>query len=741
MERGELEVARAPSRAPWGFLAQAVSLLAASLDLETTLANVVQLAVPALADWCGIDLIEPDGSMRPIAGMHSDPQRQRLLDELQRRYGDQRIGTMARVTETGHAELVAEVTDEMLASSARDAEHLDLLRAVGAQSYMVVPLRARGRLLGTMVLLSTHPARHYGEDDLAAAEELASGCALAVDNARLFTEARDAEKRKDEGLALLDGLFANAPVGLGFLDTQLRYVRINRKLAEINGRTIDDHLGQRVDAVIGGDLGAQVARDCLKVIETGEPLLDLEVTGEPVFPGRRRVWLANYYPVRMGLGGEVTGVGTVVQEITERKRVERRASFLAEASALMDQSLDTEVTLRNLGAIIVPELADWFAVDLLGSDEEIRRAAVAHADPAKTALGWELARRFPATLEDEAGFGRTIRSGCSELLPQVPDHVIDQVSGGRPDYAEILRGLGLSSTMIVPLRARGRILGGMLLAAAESGRRFNASDLALAEELGVRCALALDNARLYQERSETARTLQSSLLPPGLPSIPGLELAARYRAAGEGNEVGGDFYDVFAWDEAWAVVIGDVCGKGPDAAAITALARYTLRAVSLHEHTPSATLQTLNDAMLRQLSGDQFCTVALGRIQPSDGGRFRVTLSVGGHPPPLVLRADGHVEPLAQQGTLLGVVDEPRLQDAEHVLEAGDTLLLYTDGVTEARVRSWELGEEGLVSLLEGCAGQAAAEIVETIERAVVGVQAGEPRDDIALLALKASVA
>ena len=741
MERGELEVARAPSRAPWGFLAQAVSLLAASLDLETTLANVVQLAVPALADWCGIDLIEADGSVRPIVGMHSDPQRQRLLDELQRRYGHQRIGTMARVTETGQAELVAEVTDEMLAGSARDAEHLDLLRAVGAQSYMVVPLRARGRLLGTMVLLSTHPARHYGEDDLAAAEELASGCALAVDNARLFTEARDAEKRKDEGLALLDGLFANAPVGLGFLDTQLRYVRINRKLAEINGRTIDDHLGQRVDAVIGGDLGAQVARDCLKVIETGEPLLDLEVTGEPVFPGRRRVWLANYYPVRMGLGGEVTGVGTVVQEITERKRVERRASFLAEASALMDQSLDTEVTLRNLGAIIVPELADWFAVDLLGTDEEIRRAAVAHADPAKTALGWELARRFPATLEDEAGFGRTIRSGCSELLPQVPDHVVDQVSGGRPEYAEILRGLGLISTMIVPLRARGRILGGMLLAAAESGRRFNASDLALAEELGVRCALALDNARLYQERSETARTLQSSLLPPGLPSIPGLELAARYRAAGEGNEVGGDFYDVFAWDEAWAVVIGDVCGKGPDAAAITALARYTLRAVTLHEHTPTATLQTLNDAMLRQLSGDQFCTVALGRIQPEDGGRFRVTLSVGGHPPPLVLRADGHVEPLAQQGTLLGVVDEPRLQDAEHVLEAGDTLLLYTDGVTEARVRSWELGEEGLVSLLEGCAGQAAAEIVETIERAVVGVQAGEPRDDIALLALKASVA
>src|SRR5204863_138154 len=261
------------------------------------------------------------------------------------------------------------VTDEMLAASARDPEHLELLRAVGAQSYMVVPLRARGRVLGTMVLLSTDSARRYGDDDLAAAEELASGCALAVDNARRFAEAREAERRKDEGLALLDAVFANAPVGLGFLDTQLRYVRLNRKLAEINGRAIDEHLGHRVDEVLAGELGVQVAHDCLSVIESGEPLLDLEVNGETVYPGRR----------------------------------------------------------------------------------------------------------------------------------QVSDQVLEQVSGGRAEYAKVLRSIGLTSTMIVPLRARGRILGAMLLGAAESDRRFTASDLALAEELGVRCALALDNARLYQE--------------------------------------------------------------------------------------------------------------------------------------------------------------------------------------------------------------------------------------------------
>ena len=424
MERGELEVARAPSRAPWGFLAQAVSLLAASLDLETTLANVVQLAVPALADWCGIDLIEPDGSMRPIAGMHSDPQRQRLLDELQRRYGDQRIGTMARVTETGHAELVAEVTDEMLAGSARDAEHLDLLRAVGAQSYMVVPLRARGRLLGTMVLLSTHPARHYGEDDLAAAEELASGCALAVDNARLFTEARDAEKRKDEGLALLDGLFANAPVGLGFLDTQLRYVRINRKLAEINGRTIDDHLGQRVDAVIGGDLGAQVARDC-----RGDR--DRRAAARP--RGHRRARLPGAPP---GVAGQATT--PYAWALAARSRASGRWCRRSPSASGSSGGVVPGPGQRGPG----PVAGHGGHAPQPRGHHRARAGRLVRGRPARQRRRGSVAPPWPTPtrprprsggssrvafrhLEDEAGFGRTIRSGCSELLPQVPDHVVD----------------------------------------------------------------------------------------------------------------------------------------------------------------------------------------------------------------------------------------------------------------------------------------------------------------------------
>ena len=172
-----------------------------------------------------------------------------------------------------------------------------------------------------------------------------------------------------------------------------------------------------------------------------------------------------------------------------------------------------------------------------------------------------------------------------------------------------------------------------------SGRRFDEQDLELGEELARRCATAIDNARLYGERAYIARTLQESLLPAELPEIPGLETAARFRATGEGNEVGGDFYDLFeSGGRGWTVVIGDVCGKGPDAAAVTALARYTLRAAAMRERLPSRSLALLNEALLRQRGDRRFCTVAYAYLETLDSGA-RVGFASGGHPLPLVLRA------------------------------------------------------------------------------------------------------
>jgi serine phosphatase RsbU (regulator of sigma subunit) len=261
----------------------------------------------------------------------------------------------------------------------------------------------------------------------------------------------------------------------------------------------------------------------------------------------------------------------------------------------------------------------------------------------------------------------------------------------------------------------------------------------LAQELARRCATAVDNARLYRDRSYIARTLQESLLPVELPEIPGVETAARFRPTGEGNEVGGDFYDVFESGSrgGWTVVMGDVCGKGPDAAAVTALARYTLRAAAMREQLPSRSLFMLNEALLRQRNDRRFCTVAYAHIEKLDEGA-RAGLSTGGHPLPLLLRADGGVEAVGAPGTVLGIFRDPDLEDHAVMLAPGDSLVFYTDGVIESRMSTnGVLDERRLAELVSTCAGRGADAIAAAVEEAAVLSQQGRPKDDIAVLVLR----
>ncbi|MGH3112835.1 MAG: PP2C family protein-serine/threonine phosphatase, partial [Gaiellaceae bacterium] len=333
--------------------------------------------------------------------------------------------------------------------------------------------------------------------------------------------------------------------------------------------------------------------------------------------------------------------------------------------------------------------------------------------------------------------GRVLASGIAEIETEVGDPAA--VSGDRdPDYRAIVGGLGIRSYLCVPLVARGRTLGAITFAVTDfSGRRYTPGDLALGDDLARRAGLAVDNARLYRDQAYIARVLQTSLLPPDLPQIPGVELAASYHAAGEGNEVGGDFYDVFRTGPGdWAVVIGDVCGKGADAAALTALVRYTIRAAAVQARKPKRVVAALNDAILRQRQEREFCTIAYARVRPETLGA-RVTVCCGGHPLPLIVRASGLVEPAAKPGSLIGVFAEPDLSDVVVELAPGDTLVLYTDGVTEARSPDGAFGENLLPEVLAGSAGRSADEICKRIESAVLDFQAGRPRDDIALVVLR----
>jgi serine phosphatase RsbU (regulator of sigma subunit) len=224
--------------------------------------------------------------------------------------------------------------------------------------------------------------------------------------------------------------------------------------------------------------------------------------------------------------------------------------------------------------------------------------------------------------------------------------------------------------------------------------------------------------------------------------VPGVEVGVEYLPVGEQNEVGGDFYDLIeagSSGECWMAVVGDVCGKGAAAAAVTALARYTMRAVAMREDEPVAVLSTLNEAMIRQLD-DQFCTVACARLRPTDGPGLELTVARGGHPAPLMVRADGSVETLDPPGKALGVFPDPELGDRTVHLEAGDAAVFYTDGVVEARGPDGSFfGERRLLELLRSCAGLEASAVAEKLRDVVVEYGEGNPRDDLAVLVLRVS--
>jgi serine phosphatase RsbU (regulator of sigma subunit) len=298
----------------------------------------------------------------------------------------------------------------------------------------------------------------------------------------------------------------------------------------------------------------------------------------------------------------------------------------------------------------------------------------------------------------------------------------------------------MRSVMVVPMATRGRMLGALSFVSAESGRSFGERDLWLAQELASRCAIAVDNSRLYGERAHIARTLQESLLPPELPRPPGIELAARFRAAGQGFEVGGDFYDVFdSGGGGWAAVIGDVCGKGPEAAAVTALARYTVRAAAMSVREPSRILATLNEAMLRQRDDRRFCTVLYARLERTADGA-RLEFSSGGHPLPLIVRSDGEVLEIGTPGTLLGIVPDPDLFDEGVDLRPGDTAILYTDGVTDAAAPERVRDAREMASGLDLGAERSIDDVAGQLLEAALGDGSREPRDDIAILVVRVPV-
>ena len=433
--------------------------------------------------------------------------------------------------------------------------------------------------------------------------------------------------------------------------------------------------------------------------------------------------------------GRVTQAINVIEDITDLKQAEETQRLLAEAGRVLAGSLDYEETLRRVAWLAVPALADWCTVDVLG-DRGLERVAVAHADPARAPL----AARLQGVLIDPGGsVGPAPRAAHGALRAARARRRCSLPCGRAQPHpprgdARDRRPLERERPDDGPRRAARRD------DAVDGGVRqdLGPEEVAVLEELGRRAAVAVDAARVHRQRSAIARTLQNSLLPPALPEISGIDAAALYRAAGEGIDVGGDFYDLFSVaDDEWIAVIGDVCGKGAEAAAVTALARYTIRTAAVRRRSPAAILRWLNDAMCREDLNGRFCTIACVHLDTSRP-QIRAVVSCGGHPPALLRRAGGAVEELGRPGTLLGLVRDPRLEDEQADLAPGDALVLFTDGITEARAPERVIEPEELQRALSAMPADSSQRIVERLAALAMGTEGTPPRDDVAVLALRA---
>ncbi len=442
---------------------------------------------------------------------------------------------------------------------------------------------------------------------------------------------------------------------------------------------------------------------------------------------------------------EETREALLVREQQARVAAERahqQMATLAGAGIRFSATFDVAEVVDILADTCVPALADACLVDLMDDDGRlVERAAVAHTEAALADVRALRERRGP--LEDRAcvySEGTVAQEQVPVLLPSIEDSDFER-SARDAEHLALIQRFDARSAIVVPLVSRGRVQGVISLLLRGRERSYGPDDLAFIETLAVRGALAIDNARLYAARNRVARALQAALLPPALPEVPGLELAARYRVAEADTEIGGDFYDVVeVGGGAVGVVVGDVCGRGPEAAALTGLVRHSVRTAVMREQIPSRVLALTNDAVLGQIDDARFCTAAFLRVDPAaePSAAVEVVASSAGHPRPVLLRADGRASFVDCAGLLLGVVPSPRLVDLTLRLEPGDAIVLYTDGVTEARREGDLFGDERLLDAVRGLAGRSAEGLAAGLEAAVVDFQKGAT-DDVAIVVVRVS--
>lgn len=531
---------------------------------------------------------------------------------------------------------------------------------------------------------------------------VALASALALLSARSRRGALEARRAADSARERLDVVLGALAEAVTVHDERGKTVYANQAAVRL--------LGARSEAELLAAKPGEIAARFDIHREDGSPVAVDElpgrraVRGEAAEPALTRsvdlrtgdeYWLLTKATVVHDEAGRPLAVN-IIEDVTVATETERRQGFLAEAGRLLASSLDCERTLGELAALAVPALGDWCAIELLGEDGEVEWATATPGDPRTLAVVRRLRSR--------------VAGGDAQL---------EQAPGG-----------GLRSAIVAPMRSGERVHG--VLAVATVGRELQVGDLAFVADLALRAGAAVESARLYAEQARTARTLQDSLLPSRLPELPRLRTAASYRPGGSGTTVGGDFYDVFVAGDDALVLVGDVAGKGVEAAARTALVRHTARTAARFDGRPSAVLRVV-DAVLRE-QRQPLVTLACARLRETAAGAT-IELASGGHPLPLLVGRDGAVRRVGREGLVLGAVAGGCWAEARLELAPGETLLFYTDGATDAPGERERFGEARLERAVAG--GGDPETLVARVDRAIDGFQAAREGDDRALLAIQ----
>ncbi|MER6216235.1 SpoIIE family protein phosphatase [Streptomyces sp. NPDC001674] len=411
-----------------------------------------------------------------------------------------------------------------------------------------------------------------------------------------------------------------------------------------------------------------------------------------------------------------------------------RLALLAETTTQLTATLDVNEALDRLARLIVPMLADWIVVDLITETGEVRRTLVAHEDHGRVSRRADLQGTLLSVPETSPlPLSRALRGAGSTLATPLTYQ-------GPPDshiavaQRRLFDATGMHSAVIAPIRGLREVLGALTLGRSKQPDPYTTAEIPLLEDITRRAGLALDNARLYQRQRKVAETMQSHLLPQ-LPSIPGLEMKARYLSAPQASQVGGDWYDVFSLpDGALALVIGDVAGHDLDAAAGMAQLRNILRAYAWSIQEPPDVIVDRFDQALPHITDVTMATMILGRLQPQTDGQWQLQWTNAGHPPPLLITHDGQARYLTSgHGVLLGTQAGVRRTDATNTLPPRSTLVLYTDGLIESPRQSIDDGLERLRRHAAHLAGHP----LDTFTDALLESRPTDNDDDVALLAIR----